>query len=445
LANPDVYRLTYRDAYSGSGPYDRIVTSFSPPASDFVSSYWLEPIPFNLDHDFGLALAFSATAVWATTPARVYRARLDNPDLDITADVLEADIIDEPFNPRGGTIVLRNEDGRYNNPGSGSIAALTLGAQVDISPGYGTASGPLSSQGPSYYIEAFQHTVGPADARLIIHIVTAWAVLQRWTATRSYNWAAGQRSVRLIAQYIAARAGFALSCSNCSPASSTLQPPYTINPAPWIYRLWPWSPWYDWSQVRALIRRDDDWPMPALFTIRLGQTALRGLQNLLERVPDRPLIQAGDIILKDVPASETSVYSYGTTHAIPRGHYRTTLKPAAHIQVFAGATANILGESIDYNTLDLRYGSALHVSDNYLTTEGDADSRASKEDRHLTIDSRDDVIVVPVNCGQELWDVIEITEPRLGLSAAKRRVVALRLRLRRDPPTYDHILTLGEP
>lgn len=124
LANPDVYRLTYRDTYSGSGAYDRIVTSYSPPNSDFVSHLWLEPIPFNLGHDFGLALAASATAVWATTPARVYRAPLDNPDLELTDDVLEADLIDEAYNPRGGTIVLRNDDGRYNSPGSGAIATL---------------------------------------------------------------------------------------------------------------------------------------------------------------------------------------------------------------------------------------------------------------------------------------------------------------------------------
>jgi hypothetical protein len=76
----------------------------------------------------------------------------------------------------------------------------------------------------------------------------------------------------------------------------------------------------------------------------------------------------------------------------------------------------------------------------------DADARASKEDRHLTIDSRDDTIAVPVNCGQELHDVIDITAPLLGLTAAKRRLTALTLDYqRRLAAVYTHTFTLGEP
>ena len=37
-------------------------------------------------------------------------------------------------------------------------------------------------------------------------------------------------------------------------------------------------------------------------------------------------------------------------------------------------------------------------------------------------------ITVPVNCGQELYDVIEVTDAGAGLSAARRRVVAMAMR-----------------
>jgi hypothetical protein len=53
-------------------------------------------------------------------------------------------------------------------------------------------------------------------------------------------------------------------------------------------------------------------------------------------------------------------------------------------------------------------------------------------------------LVVPVNCGQELYDVVEVTEPRLGLDAERYRVLGLELRYERErTPRYTHTLRLG--
>ena len=53
-------------------------------------------------------------------------------------------------------------------------------------------------------------------------------------------------------------------------------------------------------------------------------------------------------------------------------------------------------------------------------------------------------ITVPVNCGQELHDVVEITDARAGLASARRRVVGMALDYRRDgPPRYVLRLSLG--
>jgi hypothetical protein len=47
----------------------------------------------------------------------------------------------------------------------------------------------------------------------------------------------------------------------------------------------------------------------------------------------------------------------------------------------------------------------------------------------------DDEVLVPVNCGQELYDVVEVTDLRAGLSAARQRVLAMSLRYVRGRPT----------
>ena len=54
--------------------------------------------------------------------------------------------------------------------------------------------------------------------------------------------------------------------------------------------------------------------------------------------------------------------------------------------------------------------------------------------------------MAPVNAGQELGDVIEVTDATLGLAAARFRVVALRLRFERlrGTPRYDLVLSLSE-
>ena len=54
-------------------------------------------------------------------------------------------------------------------------------------------------------------------------------------------------------------------------------------------------------------------------------------------------------------------------------------------------------------------------------------------------------MVVRVNCGQELYDVVSVTDAAAGLSAAKRRVMGMVLRYSTDArsPAYEQRLRLG--
>ena len=53
-------------------------------------------------------------------------------------------------------------------------------------------------------------------------------------------------------------------------------------------------------------------------------------------------------------------------------------------------------------------------------------------------------ITVPVNCGQELYDFIEVTDAAAGLLAARRRVIGLALRFSTgERPAYEQRIALG--
>jgi hypothetical protein len=74
LSRPDTYRLSFVEKYTGTAAYNRPYLSHSPATADFAANLWREPVPFDLATDYGLALAFSASAVWASTPSGVWAA-----------------------------------------------------------------------------------------------------------------------------------------------------------------------------------------------------------------------------------------------------------------------------------------------------------------------------------------------------------------------------------
>ena len=50
---------------------------------------------------------------------------------------------------------------------------------------------------------------------------------------------------------------------------------------------------------------------------------------------------------------------------------------------------------------------------------------------------------MPVNCGQQLYDVIDITDARAGLNSAKKRVLGITLDYRPRWGEYTQRLWLG--
>jgi len=67
----------------------------------------------------------------------------------------------------------------------------------------------------------------------------------------------------------------------------------------------------------------------------------------------------------------------------------------------------------------------IKVEDENLITTTAAHERGAAELRESDIAGPDGAIIVPMNCGQELYDVIDLTSPQAGLNATNRRILAL--------------------
>ena len=63
--------------------------------------------------------------------------------------------------------------------------------------------------------------------------------------------------------------------------------------------------------------------------------------------------------------------------------------------------------------------------------------------REAEIESVGGSLLVPVNCGQQLYDVIDITDSRVGLSDVKKRVLGLTLIHDTRRGEYEQRLFLG--
>ena len=63
----------------------------------------------------------------------------------------------------------------------------------------------------------------------------------------------------------------------------------------------------------------------------------------------------------------------------------------------------------------------------------------------LRLSKKRGVILIPYNCGQELWDVVQITDAGANQSAVSFRVVGIRFEYHPRQARYEHRLLLGAP
>jgi hypothetical protein len=395
LGRPDTHRLTVVEKYTGTTAYARGHHSYTPGAANFAENRWREPVPFDFSTEYGLAIAESATAIWLCVPSGVWSASLAVAALEVSADVIEAEVAERPL---GGALrlVLRNDDGRYSDP----EPPFRVGAEVEIAPGYQTPAGAESSEGPRYWIESIERRTGAGRSDVEVRARDASGLLDSWRARRQFAWAAGSLSVFELLLWVFGRAGLDFSSVSASAAALAHKP---------------------------------------AFTVHAGESALTAVRRLLAMAPDVVFQRANVTLLKDPLASEAAAYTYGTDHALVSGRYLDGAS-ANRAQVFG---SDVFAEGFDWPALAAAHDRTTQVIDANLATAGAASDRATAVLRRAAIEAVDGAIIVRPNVGQELHDVVEVTDGLAGLSAAKRRVVGQTLRYSTERGEYVQRVELG--
>ncbi len=406
LGRPDTFRLTVVERYTGTQAYSRPYHSYSPATAAYADNLWREPVPFDFECEYGLAVAHppeADSALWLSAPSGVWTAVLDEEPLEVTADVLEA-VAEE--RPGGGRLrlVLRNDDGRYTG-----MPLLKAGAEVRVSPGYATGSGPQASYGPACWVDGVELVSGGGQAAVVLHGSDGWSALGGWRARRQYTWAGGERNVFGILRFLFARAGLEFSSAGGSSESANLYPAFTVHP---------------------------------------GESGLTAVRRLLAFLPDVVYLRGEFAFLKEPLATEPAAYAYGMEHALLRGRYRAGAGEPNRAQVFGDG---VFAERLDWPGVEAVYDRLEQVHDQNLTSVAQAEDRGDAVLRKAALAAANGEIAVPVNCGQELYDVIEVTDGGAGLSGERRRVLGIEVRYlpagrhgsTGTRPLYEQRLSLG--
>ena len=408
MARPDVYRCFFVESFSGSQAYRRPGWSYSVPEAKFIDNLWHEPVPFNLSSQYGLAIAHHGDYCWLSAPYGVWRAELNPQSLDLSADVLS---LREELTPTQGglNVELRNDDGRYAAPGEGDLSVLDIGGQLEFSPGYVTAQGNEVSPGLAFTLDSYEHTSAGGQASLVLQAADGWSLIGGWRARHQFRWnkQSEQMSVGQILAFVLGRVGLRLEVKSQSAVLTGYYPDFTINP---------------------------------------GNSGDTVIQRLLSFVPDVLFIEGNTVYVVNPLSADGSGYAYGVSHSIVEGRYREVGWGLNRVQVEGYDPTQdepIVVDAFSWGQIDRLYDRLGQVEDKNLDTVARAEQRGEAYLRQAEMESVDGAILTPVNCGQQLYDVVDITDNRAGLTAAKRRVIGLTLVYRPRRGEYQQRLILG--
>jgi hypothetical protein len=383
-AKPDCFKCFFVEDYDGSEAYSRPYWSHAPGSVDWISNLWREPVPFNLSSNYGVALCWKSPGVWLTRPDGVWHADYTAANCDVTASVLSIQCVAKES--RGDiSIVLRNDDGRFDNIGvSGSYEMIKLGAEIKFSPGYVTTSGNEVSTGLAHWIDHYEFVSRGALSVLVLHGIDSWGLLERWKARRQFSWSSGDKNVFQLLHFVLSRAGLEFSALGGSSSVCTdLKPEFTINPG------------------------------------ESGKTVVR---RLMAMIPDALWFRGEKGYITYIQNTDSSDYNYGIDHDVLEGKYRTSCSETNRAQVTGD---DVFTEDFDWDSIDLIYDSIAHDHDLTLDTTTRAHARGDVILRESEVGDAESFILVPLNCGQEIYDVVTITDQRAPISSDKWRVLGL--------------------
>ncbi len=410
-------RITAVEKFTGTTAYTLPLTSHLVKGTYFSDTTFTEPKPFlDLTSDYGLRLRSTADYWWLERPDGVWRAARPAGDpLDLTGDIIAVTQRIAPGRGEDTSLILTldNSAGKYASPGTGGLASLRFRSEIVLKLGYKTTEGSLAVEAGTYWVDGWEWTSDPGLSTLRLLCLDAWGLADRWSARYQMRWnkdAVGPKNVWNIIYLVLARFGIRLWNNPAVTRSSAilnLYPDFTINPG------------------------------------TAGDTAIR---RLLSLVPDGLIVTGQEAFTKDLKDDEASSYTYGTDHTILSGEYsqHVPTNRARAIGRTAGG-ARILEDAFDWDLLAEAIDILQQDYDPNLDDATRTQERADAILRMASLRSQRGVITIPTNCGQELYDVITLTDVRVGISSEKYRVAAIQTDYNRSKAIYNQRLSLCAP
>jgi hypothetical protein len=182
------------------------------------------------------------------------------------------------------------------------------------------------------------------------------------------------------------------------------------------------------------------------FAIHLSNRGDAVISRLMSFVPDVLFIEGNKAYVVHPQSSDSSVYSYGQAHSILEGRYREGAWKLNRVQVEGYdpvGDEGIVKDTFAWNQVAKLYDRLSQLEDRNIDTVAEAEQRGEAYLRGTEIESAGGTIRVPVNCGQQLYDVIDVTDGRAGLSDEKKRVLGLILVHNPRRGEYEQRLSLG--
>lgn len=403
LDRPDVDRLFFTERVPGQGGHNRAFFTFTTPSASFSEDLWREPAAFEFDSSHGLALGHTTSHAWLSTANGVWSAPLNPPPLDLSGDVISVTGKESARSARW-QIELRNDDEGYAKAGEGGLALLVKGSEVRVGLGYVTGQGRQSSPCAPAWIESLEHRRVGGRSTLVVQATGGWGLLAWQQSSRERKWAAGDSGVFDILRSVLARAGY--ECKN--PSNNLLL-----------------------ENHRPEFLVEESEPLDMV------------VERLMAYVPDVLLTaSSGGFVLATPSATEKAAYAYGSGHGVREGRYFDPVPRHSRALVFGSGHTS---DRSDWSDFPVLYDRPIHIHDASLDTREKTEARAAAETWRMAIHTARGSITVPVNAGQELYDVIEVTDPAAGLSSAKYRALGLETRYAVGPrgSRYDQTIHLG--
>jgi len=399
-------QLTAVEKYAGTTAYTLPLTCHAVRGSAFSSMAFTEPKPFlNITSNFGLRTSSTSDYWWLERPDGVWRApRPAGTPLDLTQDILSLNVERRTLN-----IELNNSSAQYATPPAKR-------SEVVLKLGYKTSEGSEAVEVGRYWIDSWEYSSTPNASLITIRCLDGQGLAGKWSARFQMRWPADKRVWEII-QEIICRWGINLTSPGGVPKSSAV---------------------------------DNLYPD---FTIQPGTTGDAALRRILSFIPDALIFDGNEAYVKDLKDDESSCYTYDViasgawqSHPILHGEYAEAV-PLTRARAIGrdAQDARIVEDAFDWTNLQLGIDILEQDYDPNLQSAARAQERADAILRKHALASQGGQITVPTNVGQELYDVITVTDARCGITSKKYRVMRIDVQYAPLGGQYQQRFTIGAP